>query len=125
MLARPTADEGNLGPRDPDHVQHALAHLRHPNTDPSGIRAKPIRSQAPCCRCATVQVPCRIPGTHPFVALANRETREFGNTDELETQEMMNFWKQSTHVMAYFKNENFRDHKRRPTSFMDGFLEVR
>jgi NADH dehydrogenase (ubiquinone) 1 alpha subcomplex subunit 6 len=38
---------------------------------------------------------------------------------------MMNFWKQTTHVMSYFKEENFRGDKRLPSSFMDGFLEVR
>ncbi|RDA86721.1 hypothetical protein CP532_4194 [Ophiocordyceps camponoti-leonardi (nom. inval.)] len=42
-----------------------------------------------------------------------------------EYQETMNFWKQTTHVMSYFKGENFRDDKRLPTSFMDGFLEGR
>ena len=39
-------------------------------------------------------------------------------------QEMMNFWKQTTHVMSYFKDENFRGDKRLPSSFMAGFLEV-
>lgn len=37
----------------------------------------------------------------------------------------MNFWKQSNHVMSYFKEENFRGDKRLPSSFMSGFLEVR
>lgn len=36
----------------------------------------------------------------------------------------MNFWKQSNHVMSYFKEENFRGDKRLPSNFMDGFLEV-
>lgn len=36
----------------------------------------------------------------------------------------MNFWKQSNHVMSYFKEENFRAAKRLPTNFMSGFLEV-
>ncbi|VUC28297.1 unnamed protein product, partial [Clonostachys rosea] len=40
-----------------------------------------------------------------------------------EYQEMMNFWKQTTHVMSYFKDENFRGDKRLPSSFMSGFLE--
>lgn len=35
----------------------------------------------------------------------------------------MNFWKQQTHIMAYF-SDNFRGDKRLPSSFMDGFLEV-
>ncbi|CAH0026794.1 unnamed protein product [Clonostachys rhizophaga] len=42
-----------------------------------------------------------------------------------EYQEMMNFWKQTTHVMSYFKDENFRGDKRLPSSFMSGFLEGR
>ena len=37
---------------------------------------------------------------------------------------MMNFWKQTTHVMAYFNTENFRGADRLPDSFMKGFLEV-
>ena len=41
-----------------------------------------------------------------------------------EYQEMMNFWKQTTHVMSYFKEENFRGDKRLPSSFMEGFLQV-
>ena len=36
----------------------------------------------------------------------------------------MNFWKQTTHVMAYFNTENFRGAERLPDSFMKGFLEV-
>lgn len=36
----------------------------------------------------------------------------------------MNFWKQSNHVMSYFKEENFRGEKRLPSNFMSGFLEV-
>lgn len=37
----------------------------------------------------------------------------------------MNFWKQTNHMMSYFKSENFRGEKRLPSSFMTGFLEVR
>lgn len=36
----------------------------------------------------------------------------------------MNFWKQTTHVMSYFKGENFRGDQRLPSSFVTGFLEV-
>ncbi|KAJ4392014.1 hypothetical protein N0V93_005634 [Gnomoniopsis smithogilvyi] len=42
-----------------------------------------------------------------------------------EYQETMNFWKQTNHVMSYFKEENFRGDKRLPDSFMSGFLEGR
>ncbi|KAJ6780507.1 hypothetical protein PWT90_02983 [Aphanocladium album] len=42
-----------------------------------------------------------------------------------EYQEMMNFWKQTTHVMSYFKDENFRGDTRLPNSFMSGFLQGR
>ncbi|KAM0250208.1 hypothetical protein ACHAQJ_008701 [Trichoderma viride] len=41
-----------------------------------------------------------------------------------EYQETMNFWKQQTHIMAYF-NDHFRGDKRLPSSFMSGFLEGR
>lgn len=39
-------------------------------------------------------------------------------------QETMNFWKQTTHVMSYFKTENFRGDDRLPHNFMKGFLEA-
>ncbi|KAI2642697.1 complex 1 protein [Xylaria nigripes] len=42
-----------------------------------------------------------------------------------EYQEMMNFWKQTTHVMSYFESENFRGSNRLPQNFMQGFLEGR
>ncbi|RYP25797.1 hypothetical protein DL768_011829 [Monosporascus sp. mg162] len=42
-----------------------------------------------------------------------------------EYQEMMNFWKQTTHVMSYFNTENFRGSDRLPENFMKGFLEGR
>lgn len=37
----------------------------------------------------------------------------------------MNFWRQTNHMMSYFKEENFRGDDRLPKSFMHGFLEVR
>ncbi|KAM0526175.1 hypothetical protein ACHAPS_004178 [Verticillium nonalfalfae] len=40
-------------------------------------------------------------------------------------QETMNFWRQTNHIMSYFKNENFRGDDRLPKSFMSGFLEGR
>ncbi|KAK5990253.1 Complex I-14.8KD [Cladobotryum mycophilum] len=42
-----------------------------------------------------------------------------------EYQETMNFWKQTTHIMAYFKGDNFRGDRRLPSNFMTGFLEGR
>ncbi len=36
----------------------------------------------------------------------------------------MNFWRQTNHIMSYFKEENFRGEKRLPSSFVSGFLEV-
>ncbi|KAF7545301.1 hypothetical protein G7046_g9597 [Stylonectria norvegica] len=42
-----------------------------------------------------------------------------------EFQETMNFWKQTTHVMSYFKGENFRGDSRLPSNFMTGFMEGR
>lgn len=43
----------------------------------------------------------------------------------MQLQETMNFWKQSNHIMSYFKEENFRGEQRLPSNFMSGFLEVR
>ncbi|KAK1756090.1 NADH-ubiquinone oxidoreductase [Echria macrotheca] len=40
-------------------------------------------------------------------------------------QETMNFWRQTTHIMSYFKEENFRGEKSLPSSFLAGFLEGR
>lgn len=37
----------------------------------------------------------------------------------------MNFWRQTNHLMSYFKDENFRGDDRLPKNFMSGFLEVR
>ncbi|KAK6077820.1 complex 1 protein [Seiridium cupressi] len=42
-----------------------------------------------------------------------------------EYQETMNFWKQTTHIMSYFPEENFRGHERLPKNFMSAFLEGR
>lgn len=39
-------------------------------------------------------------------------------------QETMNFWRQTTHIMSYFKEESFKQGPKIPTSFMEGFLEV-
>lgn len=36
----------------------------------------------------------------------------------------MNFWRQTNHLMSFFKEENFRGGKRLPSSFVAGFLEV-
>jgi hypothetical protein len=36
----------------------------------------------------------------------------------------MNFWRQTNHIMAFFKEENFRGEKRLPSNFITGFLEV-
>lgn len=45
-----------------------------------------------------------------------------GNADYQET---MNFWRQTNHIMSYFKEESFRGAKRLPSDFMTGFLEGR
>lgn len=39
-------------------------------------------------------------------------------------QETMNFWRQTNHIMSFFKEENFRGEKRLPSNFITGFLEV-
>ncbi|KEF61762.1 NADH dehydrogenase (ubiquinone) 1 alpha subcomplex 6, partial [Exophiala aquamarina CBS 119918] len=41
-----------------------------------------------------------------------------------EFQETLNFWKQSTHVMKYFRAEE-DENARLPKNFVSGFLEVR
>ncbi|KAL2270388.1 hypothetical protein VTJ83DRAFT_2572 [Remersonia thermophila] len=40
-------------------------------------------------------------------------------------QETLNFWRQSNHVMSFFKEEYFRGEKRLPSNFITGFLEGR
>ncbi|KAF2841643.1 NADH dehydrogenase, alpha subcomplex, subunit 6 [Patellaria atrata CBS 101060] len=42
----------------------------------------------------------------------------------MEFQETLNFWKQLTHVLKYFRAEE-DPNARLPTSFMNGFLEGR
>lgn len=37
----------------------------------------------------------------------------------------MNYWRQTNHIMSYFKDENFRGDKRLASGFLDGFLQVR
>lgn len=50
--------------------------------------------------------------------------REVLTSTPMAPQETMNFWRQTTHIMSYFKEENFRGDDRLPKSFMSGFLEV-
>ena len=39
-------------------------------------------------------------------------------------QETMNFWRQTAHIMSYFKEESFKKGSKLPSSFIEGFLEV-
>lgn len=39
-------------------------------------------------------------------------------------QETMNFWRQTNHIMSYFKEESFKQGPKLPSSFIEGFLEV-
>jgi NADH dehydrogenase (ubiquinone) 1 alpha subcomplex subunit 6 len=43
----------------------------------------------------------------------------------IDYQETMNYWRQATHIMSYFKEENFRGDKRLPKDFITGFLDGR
>jgi NADH dehydrogenase (ubiquinone) 1 alpha subcomplex subunit 6 len=43
----------------------------------------------------------------------------------IDYQETMNYWRQATHIMSYFKEENFRGDKRLPKNFITGFLDGR
>ncbi|KAJ2899098.1 hypothetical protein MKZ38_003404 [Zalerion maritima] len=43
----------------------------------------------------------------------------------MDYQETMNYWRQMTHMMSYFKDENWRGDKRLPSNFMEGFIEGR
>ncbi|TLS22736.1 uncharacterized protein PpBr36_05889 [Pyricularia pennisetigena] len=78
--------------------------------------------------------------THPVSTIRTRIRQEFERhryvnklsvVDVLlfqsgaDYQETMNFWRQTTHIMSYFPEENFRGEKRLPKSFMEGFLEGR
>ncbi|CAK7563832.1 MAG: ndufa6 NADH-ubiquinone oxidoreductase subunit [Sporothrix epigloea] len=40
-------------------------------------------------------------------------------------QETMNFWRQTNHIMSYFKEESFKKGPKLPSSFIEGFLEGR
>ncbi|RYP62368.1 hypothetical protein DL769_007325 [Monosporascus sp. CRB-8-3] len=88
--------------------------------------------------CPEIQTMYNIP--FPVSALRTRVRQEFERNrfvnklnvvdvllmqNNAEYQEMMNFWKQTTHVMSYFNTENFRGSDRLPDNFMKGFLEGR
>lgn len=43
----------------------------------------------------------------------------------IDEQETMNYWRQTTHIMSYFKGqESSKGDKVLPSNFMTGFLEV-
>ncbi|KAI1879473.1 hypothetical protein JX265_002427 [Neoarthrinium moseri] len=68
----------------------------------------------------------KLPVIDVLLMQNNAEYQHYRRADIWRTeQEMMNFWKQSTHVMSYFPEENFRGHERLPKNFMQGFLEGR
>ncbi|AEO68941.1 0e3f6bd5-42da-44bb-9a73-ff578c22c59a [Thermothielavioides terrestris] len=77
---------------------------------------------------------------HPVSAIRSRIRQEFERhryvnklpvvdvlllQSNADYQETMNFWRQTNHVMSYFKEENFRGEKRLPSNFLAGFLEGR
>lgn len=112
------------GTRDPDHVHPEHARLDHPHQDEAGVRAPPLRLKAQDCRRPHLQKPCRIPGTDalklsPYTAKAHDSL-----THIALSQETLNFWKQLSHVLKYFRAEE--DPKATlPKSFIAGFLQVR
>ncbi|KAF7539302.1 hypothetical protein G7054_g2232 [Neopestalotiopsis clavispora] len=71
----------------------------------------------------------KLPVVDVLIMQNNAEYQEFGSSTLADTQsvlqETMNFWKQTTHVMSYFPEENFRGHERLPKNFMNAFLEGR
>ncbi|KKA26918.1 hypothetical protein TD95_004887 [Thielaviopsis punctulata] len=86
----------------------------------------------------TIQSMYNVPKSVPLIRTRireefekNRFVNKINHVDVLltknnaEFQETMNFWKQSSHVMAYFKDENWRAGERLPSSFMSGFLQSR
>ncbi|EAQ91359.1 hypothetical protein CHGG_03294 [Chaetomium globosum CBS 148.51] len=77
---------------------------------------------------------------HPVSAIRTRMRQEFERhryvnklpavdvllfQSNADYQETMNFWRQTNHLMSYFKEENFRGEKRLPSDFVTGFLEGR
>ncbi|KAL1838008.1 hypothetical protein VTJ49DRAFT_3131 [Mycothermus thermophilus] len=77
---------------------------------------------------------------HPVSAIRSRIRQEFErhryvnklpvvdvllHKSNADYQETMNFWRQTNHVMSFFKEENFRGEKRLPSNFITGFLEGR
>ncbi|KAK3901312.1 NADH dehydrogenase 1 alpha subcomplex subunit 6 [Staphylotrichum tortipilum] len=85
-----------------------------------------------------IQTMYRIP--FPVSAIRSRMRQEFERSrfinklpvvdvllfqSDADYQETMNFWRQTNHVMNFFKEENFRGDKRLPPNFMTSFLEGR
>ncbi|KAK4123200.1 NADH dehydrogenase, alpha subcomplex, subunit 6 [Parathielavia appendiculata] len=77
---------------------------------------------------------------HPVSAIRSRVRQEFERhrfvnklpvvdilllKSNADYQETMNFWRQTNHIMAFFKEESFRGEKRLPSNFIEGFLEGR
>ncbi|KAK4169261.1 NADH dehydrogenase 1 alpha subcomplex subunit 6 [Cladorrhinum sp. PSN259] len=77
---------------------------------------------------------------HPVSAIRTRMRQEFERNrfvnklsvidvllmkSNADYQETMNFWRQTNHIMNFFKQENFRGGKRLPANFIEGFLEGR
>ncbi|KAL2886643.1 NADH-ubiquinone oxidoreductase 14.8 kDa subunit [Ceratocystis lukuohia] len=84
----------------------------------------------------TIQTMYNVPKPVPAIRTRIREEFEknrfinkINHVDVLVTksnaeyQETMNFWKQTPHIMSYFKDENWRADSRLPSNFMSGFLE--
>jgi hypothetical protein len=106
------------GSRNPTDVLAQHARLGHPHKDETGVWKTPLRPAVEDRRCPSVQLPPGIPGTLSSLA------RNKPDVDLLSTQETLNFWKQLTHVLKYFRAEE--DPKSAlPKNFIQGFIEVR
>lgn len=61
--------------------------------------------------------------SHAEFQVCEPEDRREAHTDRANGKETLNFWKQTTHVMKYFRIEE-DENARLPKNFMSGFLEV-
>lgn len=118
------------GARDPDHVLATKEYCRNPDQDATGIRETQIRQATTSGGCFDLQQPHRVPGRFSLVvgkSVSSAATWHGGIQRTVlltHPQETMNFWKQVSHVLKYWRAEEDPNAKL-PTNFVSGFLEVR
>ena len=112
------------GPRNPNDVLPYHACICNSHEDETRVREAQIRSTAQDSRCAVNEQSSGVSGK------AHAQHQRCAGVWDLviagsnnNVQETLNFWKQLTHIMKYFRaDEDTSVHL--PKNFMQGFIEV-